>query len=113
MSSEEAKKGTLEAGKLADLVVLSRDYFSVPLDEVKDLESVLTMVGGKVVYAAGPYARLDPPSLPALPDWLPLRHYGGYHKVSAETPRASAAHRHPLILSDRGNWSLECSCGGI
>jgi predicted amidohydrolase YtcJ len=113
MSSEEAKKGTLEAGKLADLVVLSQDYFSVPLDEVKNLESVLTMVGGKVVYGAGPYARLDPPSLPALPDWLPLRHYGGYHKASAEAPRASAAHRHPLILSDRGNWSLECSCGGI
>ena len=57
ISSEEGKKGTLEAGKLADLVVLSGDYFSMPVDEVKDLESLLTMVGGKVVYAAGPYSR--------------------------------------------------------
>ena len=54
MSSEEDKKGTLQAGKLADLVFLSGDYFSMPVDDVKNLESVLTMVGGKVVYAAGP-----------------------------------------------------------
>ncbi|HEU0259633.1 MAG TPA: amidohydrolase, partial [Burkholderiales bacterium] len=74
ISSEETKKGTLEAGKLADLVVLSGDYFSMPVDEVKDLESVLTMVGGKVVYAAAPYAQLDAPPLPSLPDWLPVRH---------------------------------------
>ncbi|HEU5177920.1 MAG TPA: amidohydrolase [Burkholderiales bacterium] len=107
MSSEEGKKGTLAPGKLADLVLLSGDYFSMPVDEVKDLESVLTMVGGKVVYAAGPYARLDPPPPPALPDWLPVRHYGGYHRAKI------AQSHHPLILSDAGNWSIECSCGGI
>jgi predicted amidohydrolase YtcJ len=107
MSSEEDKKGTLAPGKLADLVLLSGDYFSIPVDEVKDLESVLTMVGGKVVYAAGPYARLDPPPPPALPGWLPVRHYGGYHKAKI------AQSHHPLILSDTGNWSIECSCGGI
>jgi predicted amidohydrolase YtcJ len=107
MSSEENKKGTLEAGKLADLVLLSGDYFSMPVDEVKDLESVLTMVGGRVVYAAAPYERLDPPPPPALPDWLPVRHYGGYHKAKI------AQSHHPLILSDTGNWSIECNCGGI
>jgi len=111
MSSEEDKKGTLEAGKLADLVLLSGDYFSMPVDEVKDLESVLTMVGGKVVYAAGPYARLDPPPPPALPDWLPVKHYGGYYKGDMRA-KISQSH-HPLILSDAGNWSIECSCGGI
>ena len=107
ISSEETKKGTLEAGKLADLVVLSGDYFSMPVDEVKDLESVLTMVGGKVVYAAAPYAQLDAPPLPSLPDWLPVRHYGGYHKAKI------AQSDHPVIISDAGNWSAECSCGGI
>ena len=107
MSSEEDKKGTLEAGKLADLALLSGDYFSMPVDEVKDLESVLTMVGGRAVYAAAPYARLDPPPPPALPDWLPVRHYGGYHKA-----KMAQSHQ-PLILSDTGNWSIECSCGGI
>src|SRR5919198_2895282 len=109
ISSEELKKGTLEAGKLADLVILSGDYFSMPVDEVKNLESLLTMVGGRVVYAAGPYAQLDPPPPPALPDWLPVRHYGGYYKGSGRI----AGHRHPTILSDRGNWSIECGCGGI
>jgi predicted amidohydrolase YtcJ len=42
--------GTLEAGKLADLVVLDRDYMTVPADEIFNIESVLTMVGGRVVY---------------------------------------------------------------
>ena len=107
ISSEETKKGTLEAGRLADLVVLSGDYFSMPVDEVKSLESVLTMVGGKVVYAAAPYAQLDAPPLPSLPDWLPVRHYGGYHKAKI------AQSDHPVIISDAGNWSAECSCGGI
>ncbi|HKU46073.1 MAG TPA: amidohydrolase [Burkholderiales bacterium] len=111
MSSEEDKKGTLEAGKLADLVVLSGDYFSMPVDEVKDLESLLTMVGGKVVYAAGPYARLDAPPPPSLPDWLPVRHYGGYYKGDMRA-KISQSH-HPMIISDSGNWSIECSCGGI
>src|SRR3989440_725198 len=50
MSSEEAKKGTLEPGRLADLAILSQDYFSIPLDDVKNLEALMTMVGGRVVY---------------------------------------------------------------
>jgi len=111
MSSEEAKKGTLEPGKLADLVVLSTDYFSVLVDAVKDVESVLTMVGGKVVYAAGPFSRLDPPPPPSLPDWLPVRRYRGYHKASAlVTP---VARRHPMIIGESGAWSTECPCGAF
>jgi predicted amidohydrolase YtcJ len=113
MSSEEDKKGTLQAGKLADLVFLSGDYFAMPVDEVKNLESVLTMVGGKVAYAAGPYARLDAPPPPSLPDWLPVRHYGGYHRNAAGPMPTVAAHRHPLIISDGGNWSSECPCGAL
>jgi predicted amidohydrolase YtcJ len=111
MSSEEDKKGRLEAGKLADLTVLSADYFAMPVDEVKDLESVLTMVGGKVVYAAGPFARLDPPPPPALPDWLPVKHYGGYYRGDLRAKIAQS--HHPMIISDAGNWSIECSCGGV
>ena len=42
--------GTLEAGKLADLVVLDRDYLTVPAHEIKDIEPVMTMVGGEIVY---------------------------------------------------------------
>jgi predicted amidohydrolase YtcJ len=49
----EDKLGTIEEGKLADLVVLSADYFNqgaVPDESIKDLRSVLTVVGGKVMY---------------------------------------------------------------
>jgi predicted amidohydrolase YtcJ len=113
MSSEETQKGTLEPGKLADLALLSEDYFSMPVDEIRNLESMLTMVGGKVVYASGPYSRLDPPPLPSLPDWLPLRNYGGYHKSAAAAVATLAAqpHSHPLIIGDSGSWSMECPCG--
>jgi predicted amidohydrolase YtcJ len=57
-SFDEAERGSLEAGKLADLAVLSADYLTVPVDEVGRIESLLTLVGGKVVYSAGPFAAL-------------------------------------------------------
>jgi predicted amidohydrolase YtcJ len=58
-SFDEKKRGSLEAGKLADLAVLSQDYMTVPLDQIHNTESLLTMVGGKVVYAAGPFQSLE------------------------------------------------------
>jgi predicted amidohydrolase YtcJ len=58
-SHDEDERGSLEVGKLADLAVLSADYLTVPVDEVGRIESVLTMLGGEVVYAAGPFAALD------------------------------------------------------
>ena len=106
-------RGTLEPGKLADLAVLSADYFSIPVDQVMDVESVLTMVGGRVVYASAAFSSLDAPALPMLPGWLPVQHYGGYPRKSASSPPPTAAHRHPLILSDKGNWSTECACGAF
>src|SRR5262249_49592291 len=57
-SSEESKKGRIAPGQLADLAVLSADYFSVPEDDIKRLESVLTIVGGRVVYGAGEFSSL-------------------------------------------------------
>ena len=56
---DEAKRGTLKVGKLADLAVLSKDYMSVPAAEVGRLTSLLTMVGGRIVYADGPFAALE------------------------------------------------------
>jgi len=52
-SKEEDKLGSIETGKLADLVVLNGDYFSVPDESLKHLGSVLTVVGGKIVYNSG------------------------------------------------------------
>ena len=48
----EKEKGSLEPGKLADLAVLSQDIFSVPMTDLPKTESVLTLVGGKIVYDA-------------------------------------------------------------
>ena len=45
--------GSIQSGKLADLVVLDRDYLTVPADQIKDIKPVMTVVGGKVVYEAG------------------------------------------------------------
>ena len=58
-SFDENKRGSLEPGKLADLAVLTKDYMTVPAEQIGSIESLLTMVGGKVVYAAGPYARVE------------------------------------------------------
>ena len=48
----ENEKGSLEPGKLADLAVLSQDIFNVPMTDLPKTESVLTLVGGKIVYDA-------------------------------------------------------------
>jgi predicted amidohydrolase YtcJ len=58
-SHDEQERGSLEPGKLADLAVLSKDYMTVPAEQIGGIESLLTMVGGKIVYAAGPYAQLE------------------------------------------------------
>ena len=58
-SFDEQKRGSLDVGKVADLAVLSADYLTVPVEKIGSLESVLTMVGGKVVYTSGPFADLD------------------------------------------------------
>ncbi|HKA78793.1 MAG TPA: amidohydrolase family protein, partial [Xanthobacteraceae bacterium] len=56
---DDGKRGSLARGKLADLAVLTKDYLTVPTGEIGGLESLLTMVGGRVVYATGPYAQLE------------------------------------------------------
>ncbi|MDZ5455919.1 amidohydrolase [Azohydromonas lata] len=77
-SNEEGKKGRVQPGWLADLTVPDRDFLSCPESDIADTTSLLTVVGGKVVYAAGDFAELDAPPPPALPDWSPVRRYGGY-----------------------------------
>ncbi len=77
-SSEEDRKGAIAVGQLADLSALSADYFSVRDEDVKGIESVLTIVGGKVVHGAAEFAGLAPPAPPVSPDWSPVRYYGGY-----------------------------------
>jgi predicted amidohydrolase YtcJ len=47
---EEAAKGSLEVGKLADLVVLSKDVVEIAEDEIPSARVALTVVGGRVAY---------------------------------------------------------------
>lgn len=94
MSGEETAKGAVAVGQLADLAVLSADYFAVPEDAIRGIQSVLTVVGGKVVYGGEPFADQTPPPLPVTPDWSPVAAFGGYYggpKFTIHTPRCSNA----------------------
>jgi hypothetical protein len=105
-SAEQDSKGTISAGQLADFAALSADYFSVPDEAVKHIESVLTVVGGKVVYGAEEFSRLSPPLPPISNDWSPVRYYGGYHR---EERPALATHRisaHSCMRHERGGFAL-------
>src|SRR5258708_30624549 len=97
-STEQGTKGSIVAGQLADLAVLSADYFSVAEEEIKSLESVLTIIGGKPVYAAEEFAELAPPLPPVLPEWSPVAAYGGYYKpvTAPAVAHSSLDHAHGI-----------------
>jgi predicted amidohydrolase YtcJ len=78
LSREEHQKGAIVPGQLADFAVLTADYFTVPADEIAGIESTLTVVDGRVVYASGDFHRLAPPVLPASPSWSPQAEFPGY-----------------------------------
>ncbi len=97
-SNEEGKKGRIVEGQLADLIVPDRDFFGVPEDEIADMTSDLTMVGGKIVYGAGDFAKLDENEVPpAMPDWSPVRVFGGY--AAWAEPEKDAALRRQAAAS--------------
>ena len=81
-SGEQANKGALVEGEYADLAVLSDDYFTVASEKIQWIESVLTVMNGKVVYAAAEFKDQDPALPPASPDWSPVRNFGGQWRIS-------------------------------
>jgi len=133
-SNEQDRKGRIREGMLADLAVLSKDFFSVDAEEIKSIESVLTVVGGRIVYGAAEFTDLGPPPIPVLPDWSPVRKVPGHWRKAA--PQAlqptlqqalphqcsgpcgvhahghDAARRSSMPVSDfSGFWgALGCSC---
>jgi len=79
-SGESSDKGTITVGKYGDLAVLSADYFTVPDQDISRIESLLTVVDGRVVYSAGEYEDIAAP-LPPIPfEWSPIAHYGAYQQ---------------------------------
>ena len=126
-SSEQGKKGQIKVGQLADLVALTADYFTVEDEAIKWIESLLTVVGGKVVHAAGDFQRLAPPTLPVTPDWSPVVKVPGHWRPAAPLqaqvhqcsgPCGVHAHGHQrarlsnVPVSDfQGFWgAFGCSC---
>jgi predicted amidohydrolase YtcJ len=95
-SGEQDVKGRIAVGQYADLAVLSADYFSIPEDGIKDLSSLLTMVGGNIVHGAEDFTPLAPPLPPASPDWSPVRVYGGHQHAPAMSGAAAVTASHCL-----------------
>ena len=75
---EDNTKGKIKAGYFADLLILDKDYFSVPEEEIRSITSNLTIVDGKVVYGNGEFKMFAPATLPVIPEWSPVKYYGGY-----------------------------------
>ena len=135
-SGEAGKKGALAAGQLADLAVLTADYLWVPEEQIKGIESVMTIVGGKVVYATSDFAQHAPPTLPVLPEWSPVKVFGGYgaplnikkaaragvpvevHRHNAECKQHGCLHAWCQLVAAAQNarprfsefWGLGCDC---
>lgn len=72
-------KGKIKEGYLADMAMLSKDFFKVNDDEILQLESVLTILNGEVVYGTGEYESFDKKKIEVKPDWSPVKYFGGYH----------------------------------
>jgi predicted amidohydrolase YtcJ len=132
-SGEGGRKGALVPGAHADLAVLSDDYMTVPGEAIQFIESVLTMVGGTIVYGAADFRSRDHRPPPPSPSWSPAAVYGGHWRKAANKPalamKAGSAlepshrcgphghHRHiawtqPVPAGDeRAFWgALGCSC---
>lgn len=115
-SREEEQKGKLAPGFMADLAVLSEDYFEVPPERIRGIESLLTMLGGEVVHAAGGFASLSPAALPVLPEWSPVKVFGGHWRglANAALPPSPVCCPHGLTEQPLGRdglgSSLGCSC---
>jgi predicted amidohydrolase YtcJ len=97
-SGEQDKKGAIKTGQLADLAVLSADYTSVPEAEIPEIVSVLTLLSGNVVHGDQEHKDIAPALPAAMPDWSPVRTFGGYQQR-----RADAA---PAL-----KFAAACGCG--
>eukprot|EP01088_Endostelium_zonatum_P001038 TRINITY_DN11306_c0_g1_i1.p1 TRINITY_DN11306_c0_g1~~TRINITY_DN11306_c0_g1_i1.p1 ORF type:complete len:579 (-),score=124.89 TRINITY_DN11306_c0_g1_i1:45-1781(-) len=81
---EENLKGELAVGKFGDLVVLSDDYFSVEEEKIKEITSVLTVVNGDVVWGDEEFKTICPELEPIVPEWSPVKTFGGYFQASKQ-----------------------------
>ncbi|QWW66441.1 amidohydrolase [Rhizobium sp. WYJ-E13] len=110
-SNEEGKKGRIEKGQFADLIVPDKDFFACAEEEISFLTSELTMVGGRIVYGSGAFASLDEnPVPPAMPDWSPVRSFKGY-AAWGEPEGAGKNSLHRRLISSCG-CANDCNVHG-
>ncbi|MFI9617022.1 amidohydrolase [Streptomyces sp. NPDC052023] len=95
LTGEEDIKGILAPGYYGDLAILSDDFFTVPEQDIPHIESLLTVVGGRIVYATGAYEGLDEPIPAVSPLWSPVAHFGGYQ--ATVKPSISGARQAELL----------------
>ncbi|MCX5401666.1 amidohydrolase [Streptomyces sp. NBC_00102] len=86
LTGEQDVKGVLRPGCFGDLAVLSEDYFEVPDQDIAHIESLLTVVGGRIVYATAEYEGLDEELPPVSPEWSPVTRFGGYRATPRTGP---------------------------
>jgi predicted amidohydrolase YtcJ len=102
-SNEEGKKGRIQVGQFADLMVPDRDYFVCAEDEIADTTSLLTMVDGRIVYGGGDFASFEEVKVPpAMPDWSPVRTFGGYGAWADSKAAGGSASAH--------KFAMNCGC---
>jgi hypothetical protein len=100
------------------LAVLSADYFAVPEEEIKQIESVLTIVGGKVVYGAKEFPKLTPAPLPVSPDWSPVKTHDGYWRPGLHSSQSLRTGHAMVSAKPAGRefqgawnpWWFGCGC---
>lgn len=104
-TSEDDVKGRLDVGHLADFAVLSDDYFDVADDDIRQIVSELTVVDGRIVYAAGVFREHDVSPPPVLPEWSPVNHgiacWRTKCSMSPMTPERTTEHS-PSSLPQNG-----------
>ena len=110
-SNESGRKGRLAIGQLGDLAVLSEDYFAIGEEAIKNITSMLTVVGGRIVHGDGPFKPLAPPLPPASPNWSPVRTYGGYYQSSGDAAARSQRGTLRYALQEHGRGSADCLSG--
>lgn len=112
-SNEDEKKGSFVRDQLADFAVLSQDFFNIQDEEIKNIYSIMTVLGGEIVHASDEFSKLNP-SLPTIsPDWSPIKYYGTYgqNKTLIQAPIHSfICTHHPHTYIPKGHYQLGCFC---
>ncbi len=110
-SGENEAKGAITLGEYADLAVLSGDFMMIDQEAIKDLSSVLTVMGGDIVYADGEFSSHNPSLPPATPDWSPVNEFGGYYQ-KAEAGVGGAETTLAMVAAQSCACSKSCGVHG-